>query len=609
MPVATSTSIEPDPRDTTVSFSNISLSSYSSSSSSLTSRLFSSINRPTITRSTESLATATGSPPIVSNSSSGSSSSVPANVLSSPSSSFTASPTDSPALAPKPILTKPQIAGVAVAGIACAAIVFGLLFFLFCLRRKRNGKRDSGSSFGGDHVVEILPTRPSTSATLARYPQGVNPPGGPTPARVQQPFGVPNRASEKSFSFWRKSVKPEDIGVAVAPEMVQDINQDSSPISVASYRTTSQLLPDKPLYTLFPTPLRSGPSLDARRTLRRLDEDTEYTVPPSTGPPKPAHRGWNSTVTSQAAIPQGMVRTQTSNADPFVDNYHDPRAQMYAMERRRAESRSRLSRIIPPDSRAAQRNSWRQPQTSFPPNQHIDRAIPPILAVGQASRYSKPQSQSVDPIVYPSRTTFAPINWDTNPQTVGRRSVPEHRKSTGRRPLTHYTNASDTSFEDDLDEVDELPARGSGLSPVAESPKTRTPLSEIRYPSIPHLTASPKERRPSPESPTRRPQKRKQVESSVENYASKNTGKGREVVQRPSHPAREDSLLAKRRGSQEAMNIAREVKERQDVNNSPVGSAKWKILVSPGLEGIENHGPSHNARSPAKTGIGTSTKT
>jgi hypothetical protein len=52
-------------------------------------------------------------------------------------------------------------------------------------------------------------------------------------------------------SFWRKSIKPEEIGIAVSPE----IAQQASPTSISSQRTTSQLLPTVPEFSFGPAPV------------------------------------------------------------------------------------------------------------------------------------------------------------------------------------------------------------------------------------------------------------------------------------------------------------------------------------------------------------------
>ncbi|MCJ1486157.1 hypothetical protein MMC06_006333 [Schaereria dolodes] len=545
MQVATTISLGSLTDGTTIFFSTA--SSLLPQGSSLPAHRSSSITSASISLSTKALATATRTPLVISHTSVVSA--LPSSA-SSASSTFTAIPVTSSTSTPKAILTKPQIAGVAVAGVACASIAFGVLFYIFCFRRKkRDNKRDSGSSFGDDHIVDI-PHNPPGDLILpwndSQYKSG---PSVFMPSKAQALLGVPGRTNDRGFGLWRRSVKPEEIGVAVAPEMVHDITHDDSPISAASYMTTSQLLPEKPLYekphyTLYPPPLRPKPSLGPDSTLRLLPEDSVYSGPVLVSPPKPAHRAPESLIAAQADVQRRLNHMSPSSTDPFIDRSVDPRVLMYAMERRRA-SRPQLPRIIPPAPRNAQRNSWRPAPSSTKLIQPAELEAPTFEVGGNLAQL-RSELRLMNPSVESSHTSFASTNPRISTQTVTRKPVPERRKSSGRRPLTHLTTHSDTSFEDDQDEVDELPARESTLSPVVESPRLRTPLGKIRYPPIPGTTESPRKRRPSPESPTRKPQGKRPLEASTIQFLSQIEGPGQEQSRRPHPPDHSASLLVNR---------------------------------------------------------------
>ncbi|KAL8635026.1 MAG: hypothetical protein Q9226_009395, partial [Calogaya cf. arnoldii] len=183
--------------------------------------------------------------------------SLPTNSQSSPTVTAAAAASGS-----RPVLTKPEIAGVTVGSVAAAGIVFGILALCFCLRSRRDKRRRaSDASFGNDKIVIDEPRTPSPPLAPAvhdvergfRGPEGFEPYG----QRTEATFASPQ--SNDRWSFLRRSTKPEDIGVAVAPGPVQQTPYDPSPItpvSAASYETTSRLLPDKPTYSLYPPPLR-----------------------------------------------------------------------------------------------------------------------------------------------------------------------------------------------------------------------------------------------------------------------------------------------------------------------------------------------------------------
>lgn len=73
---------------------------------------------------------------------------------------------------------------------------------------------------------------------------------------------------------------------------------------------------------------------------------------------------------------------------------------------------------------------------------------------------------------------------------------------------------------------------------------------------------------------------------------------------------RSDSLLSKRRGEEKASEMAKELQQKSDCDSYARRTAKWKILVSPGLEGIEHAGTPTTFGSPrtVKSGDWTAPK-
>ncbi|MCJ1374510.1 hypothetical protein MMC20_005742 [Loxospora ochrophaea] len=367
----------------------------------------------------------------------------------------------------------------------------------------------------------------------------------------------PTRLDNGRWGSWRRSMKPEEIGLAVAPETTYNITQDNSPISIASYRTTSQLLPDKPTYSLFPPTLRHLP--------QAAPGDPTSAAGATLAPLSAARRAPTSVNTRQMA-PQ----RQTSNPDPFVYKANDPRAAMYAMERRRATP-AQLPRIITPQSQQIPGPWVVSPQSGLP----RQIAAPwsanafPVPVFEEAAGEPKSMSPFASPSDYPGYPSHSPSNPNASSQVNQARYAPTKRKSSGRRPPTHYTTASETSFEDDADEVDDLPRRDLALSPVVESPKKPTP-KQVRYPVVPGRAIPDREREFLLESPTRRKPALRKAATDPPSYQS--NGKGR---------ALDTSQLAELPGHQ--ANSSRVRPSGQPNSNDAIrGTAKWKILVSPG---------------------------
>ena len=474
-----------------------------------------------------------------------------------------------PAAAAKPLLTKPQIAGVTIAGVGAAAIASGLCFLCFCFRR-RHRKRRGDWSFGGDKIVDSQETTPDMTAVggrpFADHPQPSNQPAveAAPPTRRVLRIVTPSTPSDDGWNRYQRSMNPEEeIALAANPPPPTSSNHSPiDPITPASYRTSSQLLPDKPTYSLFPPPLRITPrNSSAPAGL----SPSGPTAPRQGSSPyaKYSPRFPSNMDTSQAHLQPGSSR-QRSLSDPFYDDFN---------------------RSPPPNVKQyLQRSRPRYPGTSGPvpsnypgawatPNDHARKPVPALQspsARGLRPMPSRTQQPSL-PRPYPPPPPIEEHYTAAIARSHSRKDT-RRKQSTSSSKFTRFSNGSETSFED-ADE-DQAPATRSFLSPVAESPAFRSPpRSGITYPSIPI--------------------------SAAESY-TRNLPK--EAPARPELPTRSDSLLSKRLGEQKAREIAGRLQgTHPGINEDVRKTAKWKILVSPGLNNIESSGSPQSAKSNSRT--------
>ncbi|KAL9006115.1 MAG: hypothetical protein Q9188_001135 [Gyalolechia gomerana] len=508
-------------------------------------------------------------------------------------SSTSASPTAAAASTSQPVLNKSQIAGVVVGSVAAAGLVFGLVALFFCLReRKRRKRRSSDVSFGNDKIVVDEPRTPSP------------PPGQATQGMEhrnravnfvlpdeRQGKGISARRHSKRWSQWRKSMRLEDIGVAVAssPSNPTHPHSPTTPMSAGSYETTSQLLPDKPIYSLYPPPLRissynqdistvdgSGPGVAGfGGSLQSLA-------------PRPVPRGRGTMDTSQTDLHVAQPTIRAVSSDPFLDSSSSNRLAnpMHLQTLPSQRNRSTVSR--PADvhhGRVESREIHRKP---------VPARNPPGILRGDSTVErldfgADLPSQSATTVAGPSSSSGVP---------PVRRKSSARRKFGGKRPET-FLSTSETSFED-ADSDDEPPLPQSYLSPLLESPRSRSRVAGVRCPVIPASAAeSLSLNRPA------REVRREQIELNPASDRSK--GKGRAS---PRTPIPTDKPLPDIPGG-------RELRERQQApdNSSsgsvkPVkpGSAKYNILVAPGLEGIENIGTPRSKSSAEWTPMSTPTR-
>ncbi len=468
-------------------------------------------------------------------------------------------------------LTTPQIAGIAVAGVGSAAVAFGIMLFIYCIRRRRALKEQS----------EQLPFEIEKAPPKAdQNPPGPPPPppkdvqsenkdvGSPKPIVKEGPK-VPPKDNAKRRSFWRRTIKPDDIGVAVSPETTQQ----ASPKSVASYRTTSKLLPDKPAYTLWPRALPVTQRDRPESAATNFEEDLERNRRSALNMPTYACTGHVFMETHQWPVQQRHTQhPYYSQAYPV-----DSRALMYAKEKANHTRRPSLPTNIRPDSKPTLEDPWTAPKhnlqrpstlrhpTSLTPGPYHPRntsCVASAAPTARSSNYSTNQSMaSTNQQMHQPLQTYHPAS----------------QQSTSTRQSRRYSNASDTSFEDAGDD-DESPFTEPTLSPVAESPQ-RSPISALKYPNIPRSASMAK--------------KVGVYQPGLDRRQSSKDGLGRERSDRAPYqaPRKRDgspsSLLAKRRGDKAAAELEKALKIRQNDNAAPPSKTTWKVVNTPGIENAE----------------------
>ena len=180
------------------------------------------------------------------------------------------------------------------------------------------------------------------------------------------------------------------------------------------------------------------------------------------------------------------------------------------------------------------------------------------------------------------------------------KQLPRHKssgksRSGSKRPLTFL---SDTTSIEDAESDDEPPLPQSVLSPVIESPQRQPPKGNVRYPAIP-ISAS--------ESPSVYQPVRQVSREQLQLGSPTDKGKGKERVRpKVDIPANKSLPNVPELGGTE-------LRERQQVPDSSrdspkPGSAKYNILVAPGLEGIENLGSPRSKASGEFTAPNTPTR-
>ena len=586
-------------------------------------------------------------------------------------------------------LNSSQIIGISVAGGALLLIGVGVVFFIFWSKRRKENKRDSGSSFGGDEILGASPNIAEkhfgyqSPPPLSAGPRYVSP-------KAQQILGT----DTNRFSLWQRPPKPQDIGLAVTPRPEQGFVHDVSPISVASYQTTSRLLPDKPTASRGPSPTwrpspigvasyqptQEKPSPAWRPSpigvvgyqpkFKRLPENSfqhaRRAAPLQQAgqiPRKPVRfaEGVGLRIVAPTPPPSDPVRSQASKSpksspdssqsgpiitrqpsDPFLRPPENARSRQNQKSQNllRRASRFDLPRLKTYGFDKSTSTGDCQnmpsvlshPQPTYNPADYalVDAPAsqPPIWkpSTQPTSQYSQTRP-SANYSTVPAQTSYTPYHPAAfqQPELIFNKYAPlQPTNSESRRPLTHLTTGSETSFEDDGDADDSRAsaawpisaAANPVLSPVVESPARaqKQSLSQIRYPAIPRkpsskktLRVSPGKARPSPtvsppsagpSPPTPQSLKRKpnfvlpawqtltppnpmyyfQDESDCDTGPYELSA-GSDCRQKPAH------LQQQRQRGQQLLQQQRQspISGSPGANNDAIrGTAKWAVLCSPG---------------------------
>lgn len=502
------------------------------------------------------------------------------------------------AAAAKPALSKPQIAGVAVAGAVTLLAVGALIFFLFCFRRRRNS-RDHGSSrcssFGDTKTYTRHPSSPGPY-----HPIGGNAEHGHRSgdlARVEAQYagpGNPGIVEGTPASYWRRSpVRAEEIGVALgSPAMMQGPVVNEAPKSGKRHRTMSQLLPDKPIYSLYPAPLRVNhlkiPTCPVGAVVPGAAGIGQRSATPLS---KPAPLGNKSSDISPASVHRNFSNLRPSASDPLLDSRSVHSASSYSRQGRQRGAPNDPIRDLP-NREVLNYGQW---------TQALDSLQKPVPARQSPSARPLKNQQKAN---YDSITGTSELGQSTQPGrqlSIPRKPVPRQPPPRRiRRPLTRYSSASETSFEDAGDE-DDMPRPQAFLSPVAESSFRRSARGHDGY-SRPPVSAYSRYQRPEPVSPTPKSSQKRQpsllIPPATDPRLLNNMLKPLPEVPESDTSDSAMPLMGKRRTNTRVPHGP-----RPNPNESPRGeteltkSAKWKILVSPGLQGIENLGEPRSGRS------------
>ncbi|KAI9813443.1 MAG: hypothetical protein M1827_004118 [Pycnora praestabilis] len=435
------------------------------------------------------------------------------------------SSTISPVAARSGSLSSPQIAGIAVSGVAAASLAMGLILFVGCLRRRRKVRQADDPPFEIEKTPPKPLTLPNCSSAAMTDPRlrdaASNTATIDFAARERAAPPVPPKTEPHRWSLWpRPSVKPHDIGVAISPEMTQA----ASPTSVASYRTVSKLLPDKPGLAFVPTSFQKSSSRESRRpesAVTEFEDDEDDMGKRSL-----------DVITDLYAGHWPVERDLTPSPQPIGQTVEEP---------------TKVEIVAKP--KQAQR-----PQPAI--------RVPTALTAGGKLRnsvYLPPRMG--DSSIYTDRSSLPPSEPRNSQYPSSNIPVANRRRS--QKKAARYSNASDTSFET-LGDDEDADTDHEGLSPVAESP-----IADVRYPKIPRSASS-------AQRPERQPSfSTKPVHPSI-TTPSTHLGARNANLPSASHSSQHDrslkkgqtpsasSLLAKRRGDRAAAELEMRLKTRRD---------------------------------------------
>ncbi|KAJ9229916.1 hypothetical protein DTO169E5_8659 [Paecilomyces variotii] len=228
-------------------------------------------------------------------------------------------------------LSKPAVVGISVAaGVAGLALVSIVIFF--CIRKIKQRRRDSDGFEIGGAMAEppefLYASMRNSGLGQGRYPK---PDGGKVGPQPQPQLGSPFQPASRGplvvvTTPTVCSMAPgglQNVGMAISPAT----DNGDSPMSQVSRRTLSQLLPDKPDYTLDPgqpNTRQNGVRPESNATV--FEEDVERSKR-SSGWPMPAGSTARNRFSGTMPFHPDSIRGHALRLQA------DPRALMYAKER------------------------------------------------------------------------------------------------------------------------------------------------------------------------------------------------------------------------------------------------------------------------------------
>ena len=390
-------------------------------------------------------------------------------------------------------LTTPQIVGIAIGGAATVIIVFGLVMLLLWMRRRRKERRRSQRR---SRFVEQTPP-PNYQSPLAE--------ALPTFDNIGSLLGVPNTSGrfydaqptteEKRRSFWRKSIKPEEIGVAVSPKLPGE----SSPGSASSEQSFSLLLPSVPAAALRPGPLDLEATKDRRRFSQRpVSDATEFEDEPEMRTQRPERifidnqpfilekppvakrpRGPPPNL-RLPMVPESPPPGTSHPRIPLTPTYDNGNVDFASPPRSTPSAVGSQGPLLVPERKL--------PSTSIYANRNVVRKAPPLRLPLRAFA-----SQPGEPLLQPRNAPLPPRAPSAMPTTATARN----ERLSMRRQSTVSSIYTDIEEDTTPEEINKqlglranpptpsiIPTNVRGVSPGQESP-----IKDLRYPQIPRSAA------------------------------------------------------------------------------------------------------------------------
>ena len=485
-----------------------------------------------------SIAVPTTAPPIPSDTTDISSSSIQ-TVQSLPSTTSSRSNSSASAVAvadkgtPKSGLSTSAIAGIGI-GAAFATLLILALIFWRCRRREKlqrrrsmrwsmHGARTPPPDYGSPPVLPAIVKMPEESFL--------------SPAASNQRFYSTAPDQEKRRSFWRRSIRPEDIGVAVSPHMIEE----SSPASFSSQQSMTKLLPKIPgkpparaSKGLWPAPLSLQTERSRRSSTYRpasdatiFDEDLEASAtfhPPRlseardsvsmSNPSKKRERTYPAPLQlnpiESHTFPNPSKGKEQSPADripltPTYDNGNVVQSLPRDYPPSSWRQTGKMDDLVAPPPLSALPEEMSPSRPVQPHMNVLRKKMPPRIAT-KAAR-SEPALISSDPKPPPHRkdsttTVATDIEEDTTPEEIEKQMEMVEK----RKPAAILISRSDDVFDG-----------------------PRSPISNLKYPTIPrsaglsrHAESTPQRQRKLevPLTPTRPGPSRPSRDQLVRNEAS-----------------------------------------------------------------------------------------